>query len=56
MPVGSRTLGEWEERCAECAREIDELSKEMDELRDELVRAKGREEALHAVIHRCRWG
>ena len=35
---------------------IDELFAEINDLKDELVRAKGREEALHAVIHRCRWG
>lgn len=45
-----------EERAKEKAREVDEINEEMDELRDELDRAKGREEALHAVIHRCRWG
>lgn len=48
------------ERCAEeterARAEIDELNEEIDELRDQLERAKGREEALHAVIHRCRWG
>ena len=37
-------------------RETSELGEEVDELRDALLKAKGREEALHDVIHRCRWG
>ena len=35
---------------------IDELNSELNDLKDELQLARGREEALHAVIHRCRWG
>ena len=46
---------EAEARSAERAREMDEQNGEIDELRDALERAKGREEALHAVIQRCRW-
>jgi len=46
---------EAEARSAERAREMDEQNGEIDELRDAPERAKGREEALHAVIQRCRW-
>jgi len=46
---------EAEARSAERAREMYEQNGEMDELRDALERAKGREEALHTVIQRCRW-
>ena len=35
---------------------IDELNSEINDLKDELLKASAREEALHAVIHRCRWG
>ena len=35
---------------------IDELNSEISDLKDELLKASGREEALHAVIHCCRWG
>ena len=40
----------------EQAKEIDELNGEIEELQSDLDRAKGREEALHEVIRRCRWG
>ena len=35
---------------------IDELNSEINDLKDELLKASAREEALHAVIHRYRWG
>jgi hypothetical protein len=44
-----------EARCTKLVSEIDELNDEISELESALERAKGREEALHAVIHRCRW-
>ena len=43
-------------RREEDTREISELKEEIYGLQDALERAKGREEALHAVIQRCRWG
>ena len=54
IEVASREAAEERER--EARREISELGEEVDELRDDLLKAKGREEALHDVIHRCRWG
>ena len=35
---------------------INAQEEEIEELRGQLREAKGREDALHAVIHRCRWG
>ena len=34
---------------------ISALELQQEELRNQLREAKGREDALHAVIHRCRW-
>jgi uncharacterized protein YdcH (DUF465 family) len=44
-----------EARCTKLVSEIDELNDEIGELESALERAKGREEALHAVIQRWRW-
>ena len=50
---GRRVEAEDRERKRE--KDIEKLEEEMDSMRDALQRAKGREEALHAVIQRCRW-
>ena len=47
---------DWEKRYIEQAEELEAEMETVEQLRGELREAKGREEALHAVIQRCRWG